>query len=118
MDVSRWLLFGSKRNETVNEDYEINKSTMSHQVKRQLWKTKKIINNIISETFKALGKTISATVITATIVISTDLIGYANSNRPSFAIGGEWILIIGVFCGVYYLISIMMSKNKKATQQK
>lgn len=114
MNVCRQISRRSVENCKTNEGI----LSQTHQPKKKASKIKKAIKGAIVEVSKAIGKTFAAAVITTMIVIWTDVIGYANAIRPSFAIGGEWIFIIGVFCAAYYIISNTMSKNKKATQQK
>ena len=91
--------------------------SQTFQSKKKASKIKEAIKSFIIESIKTIGKTLTTAIITTVIVKATKLLEIANADRPQFAIGGEWILIILIFCFVYWLIENFEQKNKKATHK-
>lgn len=117
MNVLRRLLTRCSRNEAVMENSEINQYSKPCEPEKAT-KINQAIKSAVKEATAAIGKTFAAAVVTTIITVETAVIDYANASRQSFAIGGEWIFVILLFCASYYITEKLMSKNKKATQQK
>ena len=78
----------------------------------------KLIKKILKEAIDTLGLILVAGFVVTTIVLATDLIAIANKNRPSFAVGGEWLLIMFMFLATVYVFDSLLNKRKPLKNEK